>query len=955
MTEPSPPAAPQWHTLSAEEAAGALRSDLRDGLPADEAARRLEEFGPNRLEGQAGRTWWQRVTDQFRDVLTWVLLAAVAISVFLGDPTEAVVIAAIVVLNTVLGVVQESKAEQSLAALQRMASPHARVLRDGRPREIEAAELVPGDLVLLDAGALVPADLRLTEAASLRVDESSLTGESVPVEKDASARLEPETGAADRVNMVHSGTTVTAGRARGLVTATGERTQLGQVAGLLHGVENEQTPLQARLERLGRFLALLVLGTCAVFFVTGWLRGFPPLSMFLTAVSLAVAAVPEGLTAVVTIVLALGMGNLVRRSVIVRRLRAVEALGSTTVICTDKTGTLTQNEMTVQRFWLPAVEGTITGVGYDPEGTFERDGRPLDPCADADLPLLLQGAALCNDAGLRREGEDWRPVGDPTEAALVVAASKAGIRREDLRKEMPRELEAPFDSDRKRMSTVHRLPEGGYRIWVKGAPDEILGQCAAFRRGGDVHPITDQCRQRVAEANRVMAGAALRVLALAYRDTAERPADAAPDTLERDLVFCGLLGMLDPPRPEAREAVGVCRRAGIRPIMITGDYPVTARAIGEELELLTPESKLLTGAELCRLSDAALQEQVRQTAVFARVAPADKLRIVEALQREGEQVAMTGDGVNDAPALKRADIGVAMGVTGTDVAKGAADIVLTDDNFASIVAAVEEGRGIFDNIRKFVLYLLSCNLSEVMTLFIAVMAGLPQPLLAVQILWVNLVTDGLPALALGMEPKEPGLMERPPRDPGEGILDRKTLRDVLFYGAAITVLTLMAYTYGLYWYCLVKVLPPGHTPWDAVVAAVQPALWQRPEFTPAIIRSQTLAFTTLAFCQLIQSLNCRSQHFSLFRLGPLGNPHLLGAVALSFLAQLAVVYLPFAQPIFGTVAPTWQEVAVIAGLSLAMLPVGEAWKWLLYRAGAGEASPVRPANRVTETGRRVRS
>jgi P-type Ca2+ transporter type 2C len=927
-------AAPVWHALEATAVASRLGVSPGKGLAAAEAAARRERYGANELPTKAGRSLWQRLGEQFKDVLIWVLLVATVVAALSGEYLDATVIVAIVILNAVMGVVQERKAERSLAALQEMAAPTARVLRDGTPIDVPARELVPGDVLCLDAGSRVSADARLLETANLRTDEASLTGESEPVEKEAAAVLPPETPLAERCNLVFNGTAVTHGRGQALVVATGLETELGRIAEMLEGIEAEKTPLQVRLEQLGRWLAGAVLVICAVVFAVGALRGVPLLEMFLTAVSLAVAAIPEGLPAVVTIVLALGMQNMVRRHAIVRRLRAVEALGSTTVICSDKTGTLTQNAMTVRRFLAGGATGCISGKGYDPAGEFTWDEPAAGSPPAADLPSLLEVAALCNDARLLERDGAWQVVGDPTEGALLVAAAKSGLWQASLEEAMPRRAEAPFDADRKRMSTLHAR-EGGIRVCVKGAPGPLLSLCTHWRHDGQVIPLDEEDRRRFLAVNDEFADAALRVLALAERDLERMPASVDPETVEAELVFLGLLGMIDPPRPEARAAVERCRAAGIRPVMVTGDNAVTAQAVARELEM-TPEGAItLTGAQLGDLDEAALAEKLPAVAVFARVSPADKLRIVDAYQKQGEIVAMTGDGVNDAPALKRADIGVAMGVTGTDVAKEAADIVLTDDNFASIVAAVEEGRGIFDNIRKFVFYLLSCNISEVLVIFLAILAGLPRPLLPVQLLWVNLVTDGLPALALGVEPNDRTAMDRPPRDPREGVLERSTIPSILWYGGCMMGVTFLAFGYRLYWDHL---QPRGYEN----VPQVMSVLFHAPFWAGADLRgARTLAFTTLAFSQLAHSFNCRSETRSLFDLGWGTNRALIAAVAVSALAQLAVVYVPLFQPAFETVPLKGRELVVLAVLSLAPVLLGEVRKaWRRRRAGR---IPVGPA------------
>jgi Ca2+-transporting ATPase len=934
---------PVWHALPAAEAAARLGVRPQAGLDADEVAARRAQWGPNELRAAAGRTLGQMLGEQFRDIVIWVLIGATVVSAALGEYLDAGVIVAIVILNAVMGVLQERKAEAALASLQQLAAPTARLLRDGMLVEVPASEVVPGDVVLLEAGSRVPADARLLEAASLRLDEASLTGESLPVEKDAAAAVAPDAPLAERHNMLYMGTAVTQGRGQALVVATGCETELGQIAVMVGDVEAEKTPLQARLEDLGKWLALAVLLICVVVFVAGALRRLPLLDLFLTSVSLAVAAIPEGLPAVVTIVLALGMQNMVQRHVIVRKLRAVEALGSTTVICTDKTGTLTENQMTVRRFFTGSGAGTVTGEGYDPTGEFAwhdalgeltaSQDPSLRLCGensvsrtprDEDLCTLLELAVLCNDARhVERDGA-WQILGDPTEGALLVAAAKVGLRREALEEAMPRGAEVPFDADRKRMSTLHVRGEG-VRASVKGAPGLVLECCTHWQREGRVAPLAPADRQAIIAANAAFADEALRVLGFAYRDLDAMPQPVTVETVEAGLVFVGLLGMIDPPRPEARAAVERCRSAGIRPVMVTGDNAATAQAVARELNLAPAGTLSLTGADLRTLSEAQLAEKLPVVTLFARVSPADKLRIVHAYQARGEIVAMTGDGVNDAPALKRADIGVAMGITGTDVAKEAADMVLMDDNFASIVAAVEEGRGIFENIRKFVVYLLSCNISEVLTIFLCILAGLPSPLIPVQVLWVNLVTDGLPALALGVDPKEPGLMDRSPRDPSAGVLDRETVRGILWYGVCITLVTMLAFLHGLYWYGL---QPRGYeTLGEALGALFSARFWSGVDLRGP----RTLAFTTLALSQLAQAFNCRSDSRSLFaRHEPLPvNWHLVAAVGLSALAQLTVVYVPFFQRVFETVPIEGRELAVLVVLSLAPLLFGElrkAWK-----------------------------
>ncbi|MFN3346469.1 MAG: cation-translocating P-type ATPase, partial [Candidatus Bipolaricaulaceae bacterium] len=802
-----------WHALPAEEVLRRLGVAREQGLSSGEAQARLKEYGPNALPEAPPTPFWKRIILQLKSFLVLILLAATAISMALGDWIEAGAILAIVILNAVIGALQESRAEQALHSLKKMAAPEAQVLRNGVRQTIPARELVPGDIVLLEAGSIVPADLRLLETVHLRVDESSLTGESVPVDKDAAAVLPQDTPLADRVNMAFLGTTAVYGRASGVVVATGAATVLGQIAGVIEEPQ-EETPLQRKLEEFGRVLGTIILVVCALVFVVEilrdpnlhilWEEGFfsylrssqrALLGFFIIAVSLAVAAVPEGLPAVVTLCLAAGMREMLRRNALVRRLPSVETLGSATVICADKTGTLTQNQMTVTTVWVDGQWISVTGQGYVPKGQFLCDGRPVDP---KDHPLLLGAlwvGLVCNDAELREEEGLYRIVGDPTEGALLVVARKAGLSRDTA----ARVGELPFDSERKRMTTIHPaesfpLPGAGpYVAAVKGAPDVVLSCCAAVATKDGPRPLTPGERERISRANEELASQGLRVLAVAYRSLSALPKAPTPETVERELVFLGLLGMQDPPRPEVPEALAKARRAGLRTIMITGDHLRTAVAIAKQIGLLRPQGRVLTGSELDRLSDEELVRVIDEVDVFARVSPHHKVRIVEALRARGEIVAMTGDGVNDAPALKRADIGIAMGLAGTDVAKATADMVLLDDNYASIVAAVEQGRVIYANIRKTVYYLLSCNFAEIAIIFIAVLLGWPVPLTAIQLLFVNLLTDGAPALALGMEAAEPGIMERPPRSPKERIINREMAWGLTYQAGALTAAVLGLY------------------------------------------------------------------------------------------------------------------------------------------------------------------
>jgi Ca2+-transporting ATPase len=829
---------------------------------------------------------------------------------------------AIVILNAALGVIQQRKAEEELAALRELAAPEANVLRDSHRITVPAKELVPGDIVFLEAGNFIPADTRIIEAFNLRIDEASLTGESVPIQKDAHLHLEADAALGDRKNVAFMGTVVTYGRGKGVVVNTGMSTQIGLIAEMLQSVEQEQTPLQRRLAELGRTLGWAALAICGLVFIVGWLRGTPPLDMFIIAVSLAIAAVPEGLPAVVTISLALGMREMIKRNAIIRRLSSVETLGSATIICSDKTGTLTQNEMTVTRVAADGEFVTITGSGYKLHGEFLQDGKPVDL---SDYPAILTTlwiGALNNDAGLEleryKDGEStYRMVGDPTEGALIVAAAKAGTLPSPLNQAYPRVEEIPFDSERKRMVTVHTVtdprPEDlspfyddrqreWYVVTEKGAPDIVLQQCTHYQdRHDKAVPLDDEQRQRILAANDRMTEDALRVLGVAYRVTEILDDDYdgnMEDDLEKNLIFVGLIGMIDPARPEVSIALNTARQAGIRTVMITGDYSNTARAIANNIGLLEEGHLLLTGNDLNQMDDEVLQQEVLRTDVFARVSPQHKLRIVQALRANGQVVAMTGDGVNDAPSIKQADIGVAMGITGTDVTKETADMVLTDDNYASIVSAVEQGRVIYSNIRKFVYYLLSCNLAEIAIIFLATLAGLPSPLTAIQLLWLNLITDGAPALALGVEQGDPDIMQKPPRPPSEPIINRQMQMGILVQTVAITAVSLGAYSIGRAYY-------------------------------PKM--AETMAFVTLSFSELLRAFTARSENYPILKIGLFSNKSMNWAVISSLLLLMAVVYIPFLNGIFNTLPlglAQWQYV-----LPLLFIPAiaAEITKWFVSR------------------------
>jgi Ca2+-transporting ATPase len=858
---------------------------------------------------------------------------------------------AIVILNSALGVFQERRAEQALAALRKLAAPEAQVLRDGHRLTVPARELVPGDIIFLEAGNFVPADVRLLDAVNLRVEEAALTGESVPVQKDARTRLEADVPLGDRKNTVFMGTLVNYGRGHGVVVGTGMRTQIGMIAEMLQSVDREPTPLQRRLDELGKIRGIGAMAICGVVFLVAVLRG-TDLSLisapggglmayldhakteivefFMLAVGLAIAAVPEGLPAVVTISLALGMREMIKRHALIRRLSSVETLGSATVICSDKTGTLTQNEMTVTRVWADGQFLTITGTGRTLEGDFTDQDKPVDLKQYEAVRTALWVAALNNDAqleisGEREEGHTYRMIGDPTEGALVVAAAKAGALPRPLNEAYPRVQEVPFDSARKRMITIHHIrdarPEdispftevrhnNRYVVAVKGAPDLVLHLCSRSQRMDDTQTALDEAqRKRILEANDRMTQDALRVLGVAYKICDTLPDSQDVQDLEKELIFVGLIGMIDPARPEVRPALKEASEAGVRTIMITGDYPNTASAIAESIGLLRPGRQVLSGGDLNEMSDEQLQQHAQNTDVFARVSPEHKMRIVEALQANGEVVAMTGDGVNDAPSIKRADIGVAMGITGTDVAKGSADMVLTDDNYASIVSAIEQGRIIYDNIRKFVFFLLSSNVAEIMIIFLSTLAGLPSPLTVIQLLWLNLLTDGAPALALAMEKGDPDIMKRPPRPTREPIINGPMRLGIVVQTFAQTGCVLGAFALGLLWHLEAGALvPPGVSP----IAYLLEHDWRGVD----VMTAETMAFATLSLCELFRAYTVRSERTSIFRLGVFSNKYMQYAVGFSVILLLLVMNVPFLQNIFNTHFLSLREWGVVLGLAL---------------------------------------
>ncbi|GAB4573512.1 MAG: calcium-transporting P-type ATPase, PMR1-type [Anaerolineae bacterium] len=953
----------EYYKQAVSETVSALGVDPAIGLPVEEAKQRLQQYGPNELPREAGEPWWKLLIAQFTELMVLVLIGAAVISAFIGDIKDVFVILAIVVLNAALGFYQEYRAEQALAALSAMQVPMVRVRRGGHVTQVSASELVPGDIVLIEAGDQIPADGRLIEAANLQIEEAALTGESLPVEKDTHP-VEGNAPLAERHNMVFMGTAVAYGRGEFVVTATGLKTELGNIAALLQGVEESKTPLQERLEQLGKILAIAAGVLVAIVFLAGVLRGNPVQEMLLTAISLAVAAIPEGLPAVITISLSLGASRMVRRNALIRRLPAVETLGSVTTICSDKTGTLTRNEMTVTAIALPGHEDVrVTGVGYQPVGEFLVNGKRLHVVNDDSIARFLKAAALCTDAYLEQEDPDkpWTVVGDTTEGALIVAAGKAGWSRAQLEEDLPRVTELPFSSERKAMTTIHAptgrfatelFGDAAYVAFIKGAPDRLLEWASHETLPDGPVPLTAERREAWQAKINEMAAQGLRVLGVAYKPLDHLPEgdELKPEKVERALYLLGLAGIVDPPRSEAKAAVQKAREAGIRTIMITGDHVLTGEAIARQLTIIGDDQHAVSGAELEQMSPDQLRSVVLQTSAFARVSPEHKLRIVEALQSHNQIVAMTGDGVNDAPALKQADIGVAMGITGTDVSKGAADMVLTDDNFASIVAAVEEGRTIYDNIRKFVRYLLSTNAGEIVTMFTSLVIGLKSPLLAIQILWINLVTDGLPAIALGFEPAEDDTMKRPPRDPKESIFAHGVGLHVIWVGVFLGIITLAGYLWAQY--------SLGLSPFSATLGLEHftanrlgeligglnvPELWdtwtvaQRVEvllgaassaghgaagsdiLSLALAVPRTIAFTVLALSQIFEVSAIHSGDASFFKKWYRNNRILFVAVVLTFVLQLLVIYEPFLQAAFNTVPLTGGQLAVSMGLASLVL------------------------------------
>ncbi|MDX1963864.1 MAG: cation-translocating P-type ATPase [Pirellulales bacterium] len=886
VTLPEPDYSVAAHHLSTEDVIAHAGVLLDTGLSQSAATARLAQAGLNQLAAPPAPSWWLQCLAQVHEVVVWLLLSAAVIAAILGEWIDTLAILGIVVLNAALGIFQQRKAERALAALRQLSAPTAKVLRDGILQKLPAAEIVPGDLIELEAGDQVPADARLVSSFSLRAAEATLTGESVPVDKTAAVILPEETPLAERRNIVYQGTVIAAGKGTAVVYATGMETELGKIAKLLEGHSWESTPLQQRLTRLGRVLAVICLGLTAGIGILQLIRGAAWLETLHLAVSLAVAAIPEGLPAAVTITLAVGLERLVRRNAIIRKLAGVETLGSITTICTDKTGTLTQNEMTVREVRTLRQSLSVTGAGYAPQGELicKETQLGLDGAMPSALRRILEISAWCNNTQVVPSAEQpgqWIAVGDPTEAALVVLARKGNVESAS-RGELI--FEIPFDSERKMMSVVVQPNSGQALLCAKGAPEPLLQKCQAILDGDAVIPLTDSAKDRILAAATELGGQALRVLGLAYRPWSNTE---NPEFSEKNLIFAGLVGMIDPPRVEVKQAVAQCRAAGIRPVMITGDHPVTALAIARELGIAGERDIALSGADLDAANDAQLLTKLDQTAVFARVTAEHKLRLVRLLRHHGKVVAMTGDGVNDAPAVKAADIGIAMGRTGTDVTKQAATMVLADDNFATIIKAVEEGRGIFDNIQKFIHYLLAGNAGKILFMLFATLWAWPNPLLAVQLLWLNLVTDGLPALGLGMEPPEAGVMRRMPRDPRANLISCYQALWIAAHG----LLTAMAALAGFAW------------------------VYQGD--TASLSAAQVVAFCILAFSQLAYSLTCRSRTLTFWNLGWQTNLPLLTAVAISAGLQLAIVLIPALHPLFGIEAyPAGYEWLLIACLSI---------------------------------------
>lgn len=894
----------EWYRQNKEEVWDKLNTNGEKGLMDVEAKSRLVKYGLNELKEEARKGLLSKVIEQFSDFLVVILIIAAFISIFVGEGRDAMVIFAVVIINAALGIFQEGRAERSLDALKKMTSPTAKVVRDGNITIVPSSDLVLGDIVLLEAGDIIPADIRLIESSNLKVEEASLTGESLPVEKNANITYYQEMSIGDRHNMAFMSTIVTYGRGRGIVVETGHGTEIGKIATIIQTIDEELTPLQKNLNQLGKYLGIITIIVCIIVFGVGLLQGREVLEMFMVAISLAVAAIPEGLPAIVTIVLALAMNKMVKQHAIVKKLLAVETLGSTTVICSDKTGTLTQNEMTVVKIFTDNKIIDVTGIGYDPAGEFKILNKNINPEESLNLKKILTMSALTNDAILNREYDTglYRIIGDPTEGALITLAGKGNIVKQEINLKYPRIEEIPFDSNRKMMTTFHSnyLP-GKIVSFTKGAPDIIIDKCSFIVDKEKTIYFDDNLKKKLIDINRFFAKDALRVLALAYREYDEIPLDTSSDNIEQSMTFVGLVGMIDPSRPEAKGAIARCKEAGIKPVMITGDYKDTAFAIAKELGITSSMEETIIGEDINTYSDEELKEVVKKINVYARVSPEHKVRIVTALKANGEIVAMTGDGVNDAMALKKADIGVSMGITGTDVAKNTADVILTDDNFASIVSAIEEGRIIYSNIKKFVFFLLSCNIGEIFLVFASILLKLPVPLLPIQLLWLNLVTDSFPALALGMEKGDPDIMKDKPRDSNAPIIDKSMVVAIIIESFTIGLVSLLAFIWGLKTY-------PGN-----------------------IVMARTITFATLITAELVRAYSSRSERYIIFEIGFFSNKTMVYATGLSFVLMLMVIYIPFMQVAFHTLSIGFSQWAIILTFAILPLIIGELYKVVVYR------------------------
>lgn len=891
-----------WYKYDKNEVLELLNSDMKEGLKESEVRLRSEKYGANELKEEARKGILSRILDQFSDILVIILIVAAIVSIFLGEQRDAMVIMAIVVINAALGIYQEGQAEKALDSLKEMTSPHSQVYRQGRLVTIPTKDLVPGDIVVLETGDIIPADLRLIESYNLKIEEAALTGESIAVDKEADIKYEKDIPIGDRENMAYMSTNVSYGRGLGIVVETGDKTEIGKISQTIQSIEEELTPLQKNLNELGKYLGITTVAICIIVFVMGWIQGKDTLEMLMVAISLAVAAIPEGLPAIVTIVLALAMNKMVKRQAIVKKLLAVETLGSTTVICSDKTGTLTQNEMTIVKVFTGNNLIDVTGTGYNPVGSFQMDNKDIDIGRMEDLDILLSIGLLNNDASLEIDNNSYKVRGDATEGALLTLAKKGKKNKNDLDENYPRIGEIPFDSKRKMMTTFHKDFFQGYiSSLTKGAPDIVLNRCNKILIDGKEMVLDNRMKKRIVNINNYLARNALRVLAIAYRNNDKLPDKKFLKESEKNMTFVGLVGMIDPARPETKDSIEKCKEAGILPVMITGDYRETAFAIAKELKIAKDLNQTITGEEIDKLSQEELRDKVKEKTVYARVSPDHKVKIVSALKENGEVVAMTGDGVNDAMALKKSDIGVAMGITGTDVAKNTAEIVLTDDNFASIVSAIEEGRIIYSNIKKFIFFLLSCNIGEILLVFASIFMNLPVPLLPIQLLWLNLVTDSFPALALGIEEGDPSIMKDRPRDPKKSIIDKAMGIAIVIESISIAFVSLFSY------------------------------IWALNTFPGNLQLSRTIVFATLITAELVRAYSSRSERYILLEIGIFSNRSMVYATLLSFILLLAVLYIPFMQVIFHTVPLDLTEWGIVLTFALFPLLIGELYKVIVYR------------------------